>query len=197
MTGPAIPQDLGAAQDLREAEDPHSAQNVDSAQGLVPAVAVRPAALVALERAALTADAAEKRFRASFAQQVERLEVERRHAFRRYAFLKALIGADESAQDAEASRAAQLKAAAGELEWDDIDAARRPVLDALAPLMDAVHGARVASASERPKTVGDATGDEPILAALAAFEAWHLAMRGKPFENLFDRYVQETPLVDF
>jgi hypothetical protein len=144
-----------------------------------------PPALDELRAAALAADAEEKRFRAGFAAQVARLEEARRHAFRRYAFLKALADADAGAEDREASRAAQMAAAADELDWQTVDDARRPVLDALAALADAVHDSRT----------GVETADP--LQALAAFEAWYADLRGRPFADLFDRYVQETPLVDF
>ncbi|GLK80595.1 hypothetical protein [Methylopila turkensis] len=149
----------------------------------------RPAVLDALQNAALAADAEEKRFRAEVAAGIEAREAARRHAFRRYAFLKALVAADAAAPDREASRMAQATAAAGEFEWEEIDGARRTVIDALRPLADAVHDARLSGHG--------AEAGERVLAAFAAFEAWHEAERGRPFAEVFDRYVQETPLVDF
>ncbi|GBD48938.1 hypothetical protein [Methylopila sp. Yamaguchi] len=150
----------------------------------------RPYALVALERTALAADAEEKRFRASVAEEIERREVARRRAFRRYGFLRALVEADAAAPDREASHVAQRAAAAAELEWEEIDEARKPVLDALTALADAIHDARTGALPA--EEAGAAT-----LQALEAFEAWYERARGLAFAELFDRYMPETPLVDF
>ncbi|MGA0531009.1 hypothetical protein [Hansschlegelia sp. KR7-227] len=173
--------------------------------------ATTPCALDALKAVASEADAAERRLRASFAEEIVRLETERRRAYRRWGFLKALIDADAGAADREGSRAAQRAAAADELEWDAIDSARRPVLDALEPLADAVHDARLRAegGSDSQATVvrvaatrgsddasdGDAGID--LLQALLAFEAWYESVLGRPFVANFDRTLAETPLVDF
>lgn len=174
----------------------------------------RPAALDALEDAARAAGVAETRFRQTVADELLRLETERRRAHRRFHFLEALIAADQRTDDREASRAAQRAAAAEELGWDHVDARRAETLEALTPLADAVHDERLLLAAERaqaeqaaeeggepaaePRAVPPAEARaEALLIALAAFEAQFETTRGTPFAELFDRYLPETPLVDF
>jgi hypothetical protein len=176
----------------------------------------RPAALDALERAATGVAVAESELRERFAKEIERLETDRRRAYRRFHFLSALVAADAGAADREASRAAQRFAASEELEWTDSDAARDEALDAMTPLADAVHDdrlareeqARAAAAAEleeRSEPV-EASLAKPshgegretaLLVALSDFEARFEALRGRPFAELFDRYMPDTPLVDF
>ena len=53
-------------------------------------------------------------------------------------------------------------------------------------------------AGPRPVSLAPAEARaEALLIALAAFEAEFEASRGTPFAELFDRYMPETPLVDF
>lgn len=156
----------------------------------------RPAALDALEAAAQEAGAAETAYRAHYAREILRLETERRRAYRRFSFLGALIAADADAPDREASQAAQRKAAASELDWDDVDPTRAAALDALEPLADAVHDERlVANKETEPQDHADRAAG--LLLALADFEARFEAARGQPLVVAFDRYMPETPLVDF
>lgn len=176
----------------------------------------RPAALDALEAAAHEAGVAETRFRQQFADEILRLETDRRWAYRRFHFLEALVLADAGAADREASRAAQRAAAAEELGWEEIDARRAETMEALEPLADAVHDERLLAAQEAE--AGEEAGEGPVeaelmpvsathspaapraealLFALAAFEANFEKSRGAPFAELFTRHVQETPLVDF
>ncbi|RXF74979.1 hypothetical protein [Hansschlegelia zhihuaiae] len=175
-----------------------------------------PAALDALERAAAEVGAAESQLRDQFAKEIAQLETDRRRAYRRFHFLSALVSADATAADRETSRAAQRLAAAEELEWAGRDAARDEVLDAMTPLADAVHDDRLAreeearaAAEARPEADAEPVAyslDEPahgegretaLLIALSDFEARFEALRGKPFAELFDRYMPDTPLVDF
>lgn len=158
-------------------------------------MSLRPAALEALEAAARQAGATETAYRESYAQEILRLETDRRRAYRRLNFLGALVAADAAAPDREASRAAQRQAAATELEWEDVDAPRAAALDALQPLADAVHDERLLEASEDEAQGHDRAAS--LLMALAAFEAGFEAARGQPLVVAFDRHMPETPLVDF
>ena len=155
----------------------------------------RPAALDALEVAAREAGTSESRYREEFAREILRLETERRRAYRRMNFLSALVEADAFTADREESREAQRAAAATELEWEELDAGRAEALDALEPLADAVYDERVLERGEREEEGGDRAA--ALLMALAAFEARFEAARGQPFVVAFDRYMPETPLVDF
>lgn len=154
------------------------------------------AALSVLEEAARHAGALETARREEFAREILRLETERRQAYRRLGFLSALVAADAGAPDREASRSAQRRAAAVELEWDEIDASRSAALDALGPLADAVHDERVLESGERPEEGGDRAA--ALLLALSAFEArFEKARGGATLAQAFDRHMPETPLVDF
>lgn len=155
----------------------------------------RPAALDALEATAQDAAVAETRFREDFAREIERLEIERRRAYRRMNFLAALVAADASTKDRAASREAQRFAAADELEWDDLGDGRAEALDALEPLADAVHDERLLEEQEDLDAGHDRAA--ALLMALADFEARFEAARGQPLVVAFDRHMPETPLVDF
>lgn len=155
----------------------------------------RPAALDALEATAQEAAIAETQFREDYAREILRLETERRRAYRRMNFLAALVAADASARDRDASREAQRFAAADELEWDDLGDGRAEALDALEPLADAVHDERLLEETETAEQGHDRAA--ALLMALADFEARFEAARGQPFVVAFDRYMPETPLVDF
>jgi hypothetical protein len=61
------------------------------------------------------------------------------------------------------------------------------VLDRLQPFLEGVAAA----------SFGSAGPEQPPAEALAGFEAWYAAETGTPFWALFDRYVPETPVVDF
>ena len=177
---------------------------------------LRPAALDALEATARQAAVDESALREGFAREIARLEVARRRAYRRFNFLSALVAADAEAEDREASRAVQLRAAADQLEWEDGDPRLPEMLAAFEALADAVYDERnletveAAEAEAQPETETDpqtmpvAYEDTPavaretgLLLALAAFEAQYEALGGRPFVELFDRYMPETPLVDF
>lgn len=173
----------------------------------------RPAALDALESIARETAIAESDLRENFAREIKRLETERARAYRRFNFLAALISADAGAPDRETSRDAQRRAAAEELDWDEIDESRAELLAAMEPLADAVHDERLLSAQEQAPAIEAegvhlvSDGEQSVspgvdraaalLFALSAFEAQVEALRGKPFAELFDRYRPETPLVDF
>lgn len=173
--------------------------------------AIRPAALDALEATAREIAAAESELRETFAQEIARIEVERRRAYRRFNFLAALVAADASAPDRETSRRAQRAAAIDELEWDGAESRLPEMLDALEPLADAVHDERVLETAEAeesaepcavPIPVSDAEApgaarEAGLLLALAAFEARFEELQGRPFAEQFDRHMPETPLVDF
>lgn len=173
---------------------------------------IRPAALGALETAAVEAAVAERDFRANYAREIERLERERQRAWRRFNFLGALVAADSATLDREASRAAQARAAIEDLGWSGSDPELDAVLEAMTPLADAVYDERQLIAAEieaavqdeaAPKPVSTGAGDPAaarapaILFALAAFEERYEQLKGRPFAAQFDRAFAETPLVDF
>ncbi|MFC3693709.1 hypothetical protein [Chenggangzhangella methanolivorans] len=155
----------------------------------------RPAALDVLEMTAREAGAAETRFREEFAREILRLETERRRAYRRMNFLAALVAADARSSSREESRGAQRRAAAAEFDWEELDQPRAAALDELEPLSDAVHDERLLEETEDAAEGHDRAA--ALLMALADFEARFETARGQSFVVAFDRYMPETPLVDF
>jgi hypothetical protein len=147
-----------------------------------------------LTEATRTAEAAEKEYRAEYAKRVEKLAQERAFAFRRANLLRAVADVVAKAEDEPTAVAYGLTTLRGRLGWDDESAAREEIIARFAPVCAALHdgvppeGAPPQEA-EKPKP-------DPA-AALAAFEAWHLEARGVPFWVLFERWMPETPVVDF
>jgi hypothetical protein len=138
--------------------------------------------------AAEAARRAEDAYRREAAARIEALARERTHAFRRLGFVRlvagSVAGADPEAEEAPAAARATVRAALG---WDEESERRTLVLDRLQPFLDGV----VAT------TLGTAGPELPPAEALGAFEAWYEAETGTNFWALFDRYVPETPVVDF
>jgi hypothetical protein len=149
-----------------------------------------PGFLSELETAALAADAEETAFRREAAARIETLERARTFAFRRLNVLRAMAEAAGRAPDAEASIAAQLALIRDRLGWQAAEGETpRAVLDRLAALAACVDGdVRAGTAELAP--------DSPC-AELARFESWYAERFGSAFWALFDRYVPETPVVDF
>jgi hypothetical protein len=149
-----------------------------------------PGFLSELETAASTADAEEMAFRREAAARIETLERARTFAFRRLNVLRAMAEAAGRAPDPETSIAAQLALIRDRLGWEAVEReTARAVLDRLAALAACVDvDVRAGTAEIAP--------DDPC-AELARFESWYAERFGSPFWALFDRYVPETPVVDF
>jgi hypothetical protein len=139
-----------------------------------------------LEQAAARAGAAEDRFRQEAARRIEALARDRRDAYRRLNLVRTSLAAMDDAQTpAEAADRARLRLAA-DLGWLPTGPRQALVLDRLQPAFLAL--------AHTPS--GDAPAEEAE-AALLAFEEWYRSETEASFYDLFDRYVQETPVVDF
>lgn len=139
-----------------------------------------------LTEATRTAEAAEAAYRAEYAKRVEMLAQERAFAFRRANLLRAVADAVAGAEDEAAAVAHGLATLRSRLGWGSGSAAQEEIVARFAPVCAALRE-------------GDAQAKEAAdpAEALAGFEAWHLEARGIPFWVLFERWMPETPVVDF
>lgn len=159
----------------------------------------RPAAWIEeLTEATRTAEVAEVAYRAEYAKRIETLAQERAFAFRRANLLRAVAEVVAKAEDETTAVAYGLATLRSRLGWSDESEAREEIISRFAPVCAALHegeecaeedAAKAAEADPKPPT-------DPA-DALAAFEAWHVDARGVPFWVLFERWMPETPVVDF
>lgn len=143
--------------------------------------------LQALAAAADGADRAERQYRQDAGQRIAALEQERAFAFRRLNLMRELADAIAGADAEESAVGIAAATLRGKLGWSSESEARSEVTERFAP---------VAQALFRSLTGEDEPVPAPQL-ALADFERWYADSRKTPFWILFERYVQETPLVDF
>jgi hypothetical protein len=143
--------------------------------------------LQALAAAADDADRAERQYRHEAAQRIAAFEQERAFAFRRLGLVRELADAIATADAEESAVGIAAAILRGKLGWGSDSEARSEVLERFSPVAQALF-----------RSLGGE--DEPVPApqdALAAFEQWYADSRKTPFWLLFERYVQQTPLVDF
>lgn len=133
--------------------------------------------LGALAQLAASADAAEAQYRQEAKARQAVLERERIAAHRRLGFVRRMLVPVEGEAPAVERALAEARSALG---WDSETEARTRILAALRPVAEAV-------AARSPR----------IPALMLEFEDWYRKEFGHPFHDLFDRYVQETPVVDF
>ncbi|RAI41827.1 hypothetical protein [Rhodoplanes roseus] len=154
-------------------------------------VAAIPAATLpvvqALEAAARAADTAEHDVRQEAARRIAALEQERTFAYRRLNLVRDLAAALETADAEESAVSIAAAVLGGKLGWSQESEARAEVMERFAPVAQALF--RSLRSEDEP--------DPSPQAALAAFEQWYAESRRSPFWILFDRYVQDTPRVDF
>ena len=151
------------------------------------------------------AEAAERAVRAEVDVRIKGAETARAFAWRRLNMLSdmARIAAVEAECDVAVER--QLVALFREIGWIDeglgeLSESAQPLVGRLRPIAEALH------AQAHPPAAGDDNGGvaeslpRPPLDPLTAFrdfEAWYEAERGLPFLQAFERYVPQTPLVEF
>jgi hypothetical protein len=143
--------------------------------------------LQALAAAADGADRAERQYRQEAAQRTAALEQERAFAFRRLNLMRELADAIATADAEESAVGVAAATLRGKLGWSGESEARNEVLERFAPVTRALFRSLTGE-------------DEPVPSpqdVLADFERWYAGSRGTPFWILFERYVQQTPLVDF
>jgi hypothetical protein len=144
--------------------------------------------LEGLELAAERAEAAEVGFRREAANRIATLERERAFAFRRLNLMRAVADAVSGAESEDAAVANALATLRARLDWSGDSEAQSAVLSRFSPVAAALF---CSMAPERQASA-------PALSAqLAEFEAWYAETRGRPFWELFEHQMPETPVVDF
>lgn len=139
-----------------------------------------------LTAATKLAEQAEAAYRADYAKRVEQLAQDRAFAFRRANLLRAVADVVAKAEDEATAVAYGLATLRSRLGWGDESPAREEIIARFAPVCAALH-----DDDAQAKEAADPAE------ALAAFETWHLEARGVPFWMLFERWMPETPVVDF
>lgn len=141
------------------------------------------ATLAARAEAASTEEAA---YRREAQRRTEILERARAFAYRRLNLLKKMAETAAEEPDAKKAADARLIAAFTDIGWlsgglDELDEKGRETEARFRPVVEAL-----------------GAGDEPrMLVALADFEAWFTQRFGRDFCAVYDRYVPDTPKVDF
>ena len=116
------------------------------------------------------------------------LAEERSTAFRRLNLVRGAVRAISDAEEPETAVARARFVVAQSLGWDEIGPPQERVLDRHLPFLEALRSG-----------LADAGGQglDAAEAALRDFEAWYRAETGSDFYALFERYMPETPRVDF
>ncbi|MBM3549442.1 MAG: hypothetical protein FJX54_21095 [Alphaproteobacteria bacterium] len=128
----------------------------------------------------------ETAYRRESARRIEALERARAFAYRRLNLLKKVAETAIGEPDAKAAADARIAAAFIEIGW---------IGDSLAELDEK---GREAEAQFRPVAEAIGIGNEQrMIQALADFETWFMQRFGRDFCSVFDRYVPDTPKVDF
>ncbi|WP_274629913.1 hypothetical protein [Arvimicrobium flavum] len=136
---------------------------------------------------------AEDEFRRTMNTRVAELAEARAFANRRMNLMRSLFDVVARAGQSEIAVAGAVAALRTRLGWHEDSDARDEVLTEYARL------AAAAFTATHPRE-GDDAASRPgpdVARALADFETWYLAARGKPFWVLFEHYMPETQLVDF
>jgi len=155
---------------------------------LSAAPASAEAVLAAFETAAGKASEAEAAMRRHMEAEILRLERERAFAYRRLNFMRALSSGIHPAENEQAAVANGCAVVRAELYWENDSETRTETLAKLAPVIQATFGCLTAAAGDRSA--------EDIVQALSDFEAWYRARFGQPFWMLFERHIEELPLVE-
>ena len=139
------------------------------------------------EEAAEAAREAEDACRREAAKRIEALAQARGRAFRRLNLLRQASTALAAAEEPIEAIARARFLVAQSLGWDEIGPRQELVLARLTPVFEAL----------QTSMADDRGNPEAVQEALATFEDWYGAETGSDFYALFDRYMPETPRVDF
>ena len=120
--------------------------------------------------------------------EILRLERERAFAYRRLNFMRVLSSGLHPAENEQAAVANACAVVRAELGWENDSETRTETLAKLAPVIQATFTCLTAAA-------GDRSADDIVL-ALSDFETWYRARFEQPFWMLFERHVEELPLVE-
>jgi hypothetical protein len=143
--------------------------------------------LEVLQGAASSAASAEAAYRREAAERIKQLERERSFAFRRVNLMKPIAEAVARAESEEMAVGGSQAILRARLGWSGDSEARSAVLTEFAKVAQALFANLHQGEDQTPAEV----------LALKEFEAWYEATYRKPFWDLFDQPMPETPLVDF
>jgi hypothetical protein len=144
--------------------------------------------VAAFEAAAVAAGEAEGTLRKQMEAEILRLERERAFAYRRLNFVRTLSDGIHSAENEEAAVARGCAVARTELGWESDSETRTETLSRLVPFIRSAFACRASEGAEAPVDGAAKT--------LADFEAWYMKRFGQPFWMLFERHIEELPLVE-
>ena len=150
--------------------------------GISPSLAL----IADFEEAAEAAREAEEICRREAAMRIAALAEVRSTAFRRLNLVRSAAKAIAEAEEPESAVLLARFVIAQMLGWEEASARQEDVLDRLTPFLTAL-------AAEASRTASP----EPAEKALRCFEDWYRAETGSDFYALFERYIPETPRVDF
>lgn len=154
--------------------------------------------ITSLEDEARQREHEESEFRRTMNARVAALAEARAFANRRMNLMRSLFATVGQSEQEELAIVGAIAALRIRLGWREDSDARDQVLAEYAKVAAAAFAAtrrRDEGRAVQPVSTEYATSD--VRAALAAFEAWYEAARGKPFWVLFEHYMPETQLVDF
>jgi hypothetical protein len=145
--------------------------------------------LATFEAAATAASRAEAALRKRMEAEIAAAERDRAFAYRRLNLMRTLARAVAHADSEEAAVGRGLAAVRAEIGWDSDSDTRSEALSRLAPAV------RATFACLQPVQERDAPGLD-VAQCLADFEAWYERVHGRPFWGLYDRHIEEMPLVE-
>jgi hypothetical protein len=138
----------------------------------------------------------ESAFRTASRRQLEALERERAHAFRRYNLLKDMVAAAGD-PEAEPCIQSQLAVALAETGWSEAKPGYPEVRERLGRVAAVIH-AHLHPPATNEDVPASATVTGVVTVALVDFELWHRERFGQDFLDLLGREAPSfQPLVDF
>lgn len=146
-------------------------------------------ALALFETEAKAAEVAELSFRNDVAREIAARERRRQFAYRRLDLIDTLVKAVRGSETGDEARAAGRQALMRALGWNTETEARKSVLAAWTPVVEATWR------DTRAETAPDS--GETVVQAMRAFEDWYLAETGSPLLAAFDVELPELPVVEF
>lgn len=144
--------------------------------------------LAAFETAAVSASETEAALRKQLEAEIRRLEQQRAFAHRRLNFMRLVAGSAEVADSADDAVARGRVLVRSELGWQNENETRSETLAQLSPVIAKTFDC-LSSAPERLPA-------SEVVKALAEFEQWYERRFERAFWSLFERHVEDLPLVE-
>ena len=146
-----------------------------------------PSFLDHLQQATHRSDEAEAALRQEMSARLKKIEEDRKFAYRRFNFMRAVVEGTQSADSEDIAVARAVGVLRTKLGWSSDIEVRQAICESFAPVAQAIFACR--------DPAGDPEAD--VIAALDRFESWYHDKHGSAFWILFEHYIPETPVVDF